>query len=409
MPDLTQRPVHRLWLLQQARSLFDFFQFASINPKGGFFSLGNNSIPQPVGPNGAVRQIHDTARMVHCYVMAHQMGLPGADRVIDHGMDYLWNGHRDTVNDGFFWCVDDHGTPNPTKQAYGHAFVLLAASSAKVVGHPDADRLLAKITDILLTRFWDDLAGATTEEYSADWQPLGPYRGQNSNMHLTEALMSAFEATGDGMYLTMAERIADLIINRHARAMNWRVAEHFNADWSVNRDYAGDPMFRPYGTTPGHALEWSRLLVQLHELGGKRLPWLREAAEALFLHTCAISWDMATGGFYYTLDWNDKPAQSDRYWWPCCEGIAAAAVLRASGGGQVFEDWYARILGFAATHLIDTKGGAWHPELDSALCPVNRVFTGKPDIYHAVQACLIPLLPPTGSVTRGLATVGIII
>jgi hypothetical protein len=25
-----------------------------------------------------------------------------------------------------------------------------------------------------MRRFWDDAAGATTEEYSADWQPLGP-------------------------------------------------------------------------------------------------------------------------------------------------------------------------------------------------------------------------------------------
>ncbi len=407
LPDITQRPVHRLWLLDQARHLFDFFQVTAINPKGGFFPLGNNSLPLPVGPSGATRQIHDTARVVHCFVMAQQLGLPGADRIIDQGMAYLWNHHRDTTHGGYFWGVDDHGTPNPSKQAYGHAFVLLAASSAKVAGHPDADRLLADISQVLLTRFWDHEAGATTEEYSADWQPLGDYRGQNSNMHLTEALMAAFEATADTSYLSMAERIADLIINRHARAMGWRVAEHFHADWSVDRDYRGDPMFRPYGTTPGHALEWSRLLVQLHELGGRKLPWLREAAEALFLNTCAVGWDSATGGFYYTLDWADKPAQPDRYWWPCCEGIAAAAVLRASGGGPEFEDWYTRIWSFASTHLIDRQGGAWHPELDSNLTPVNRVFTGKPDIYHAVQACLIPLLPPTGSVTRGLATVGL--
>ena len=91
-------------------------------------------------------------------------------------------------------------------------------------------------------------------------------------MHLTEALMAAFEATGDRTYLTMAERIAALIINCHARAEGWRVAEHFHADWSVDRDYAGDPMFRPAGTTPGHALEWSRLLVQLWELGGRAPP-----------------------------------------------------------------------------------------------------------------------------------------
>jgi hypothetical protein len=28
------------------------------------------------------------------------------------------------------------------------------------------------------------------------------------------------------------------------------------------------------------------------------------------------------------------------------------------------------------------------------------VFTGKPDLYHALQACLIPLFPATGSLTK---------
>ena len=30
-------------------------------------------------------------------------------------------------------------------------------------------------------------------------------------------------------------------------------------------------------------------------------------------------------------------------------------------------------------------------------------FGGKGDIYHALQACLIPLYPATGSLTKGLA------
>ena len=38
-----------------------------------------------------------------------------------------------------------------SKQAYGHAFVLLAASSAKLVGHPLADQMLADVTQALQT------------------------------------------------------------------------------------------------------------------------------------------------------------------------------------------------------------------------------------------------------------------
>ena len=402
-PDFVTRPAHRAWLLDQARGLFDFFQFTAPNPAGGFFPLDTRGRPLPVGSNGALRQIHDTTRMVHCFAMAHLLGIPGADRLVDHGIDFLWSRHRDTAYGGYFWSVDDAGPVNASKQAYGHAFVLLAASSASVVGHPDAGRLLADVTEVLHAHFWDAKAGATTEEYKADWQPLGSYRGQNSNMHLTEALMAAFEATGERGYLAMAQSIAELIINRHARAEGWRVAEHFDAGWNVDRAYAGDPMFRPSGTTPGHALEWSRLLVQLWELGGRAQSWMREAAEALFLRTCEIGWDRARGGFYYTLGWDDRPDQTDRFWWPCAEGIAAAAVLRQAGGDARFEEWYRRIWGFTAAHLIDHEAGGWHPELDADMRPVARVFTGKPDLYHAVQACLIPLVPATGSVTRGLA------
>ena len=401
-PAFTVRPVHRAWLLDQARDLFGFFQRAALNPGGGFHALDAKGHPIP-SPNGGVRCLHEATRMVHCFTMAHQLGLPGADRMIDHGMDFIWRRHRDTGNGGYFWGVDDTGPVNPTKQAYGHAFVLLAAASAKIVNHPDADRLIADVTGVIVERFWDAKAGATTEEYQADWSQISAYRGQNSNMHLTEALMAAFEATGARDYLTMAERIANLVINCHARAEGWRVAEHFHADWTVDRAYAGDPMFRPAGTTPGHALEWSRLLVQLWELGGRSHPWMAEAAKALFLNTCEVGWDRSGGGFYYTLNWDDTPDRSDRFWWPCAEGIAAASVLRQIDGDPRFEGWYRRIWSFVATHVIDQRNGGWWPELDDGLRPVSRVFSGKPDLYHAVQACLIPLLPATGSATRGLS------
>jgi sulfoquinovose isomerase len=396
-PDFTARPVHRQWLLGQALDLFRVFG-RSTDPAGGFYTLDAAGQPRADG----LRQIHETTRMVHCQAIGLQLGLPGAAEMVDHGMRYLWARHRDAARGGYHWSLSDDAVADGRKQAYGHAFVLLAASSAKVVGHPDADRLLADVSTVIRAHFWDEAVGASREEFDADWNEVPGYRGQNANMHLTEALMAAYEATGEAEYLTMAERIATLIIQRHAQAQGWRVAEHFHADWTLDRDYAGDPMFRPAGTTPGHALEWARLLIQLWHLGGHRLDWLRPAAEALFRRTVEIGWDKAQGGFYYTLDWEDVPSQRDRYWWPCAEGIGAAAVLHASGGDAEFEGWYRRIWGFTAQHLIDPAGG-WYPELGADdLRPISRVFDGKPDIYHALQACLIPLVPPSGSLTRGL-------
>lgn len=401
---------HRMWLLQQADALFSFFERQSLNPLGGFHELDDFGRPQAPGSvpgKFAGRQIHVTTRMVHCFAIAHLLGRPGADVLVDHGMDFLWNGHRDTANGGYFWGVGYEGPTNATKQAYGHAFVLLAASSAKVAGHPDADRLLTDISTVLRDRFWEDAYGAVAEEFTADWKPFDNYRGQNSNMHLTEALMAAFEATGDTTYLRMAERIADLIIRRHSAAAGWRLPEHFTTDWQVDRDYSGDPMFRPYGTTPGHSLEWARLLLQLWELGGRKIDWLPDAAKNLFGQATADGWDKDAGGFYYTLEWDGSARIKDRYWWPCCEAIGAASFLNAIDGDAAYEEWYRRIWSFCATRFIDRENGGWHAQLDNDLKPNAGPFYGKPDIYHALQACLIPLLPTSGSITRGLTRSGL--
>jgi mannose/cellobiose epimerase-like protein (N-acyl-D-glucosamine 2-epimerase family) len=323
------------------------------------------------------------------------MGRPGSAAIIRHGLTALWALHRDPLHGGYRWQVGPGA--DTSKQAYGHAFVLLAAASAKMAGFAEAEPILADVTQVLERHFWEERHGATAEEFAEDWSPLSGYRGQNANMHLTEALMAAFEATGDRGYLTKAESIADLVIGRVARAHGWHVIEHFDADWQPDLAYRGSDMFRPFGTTPGHALEWSRLLGQLHVLGEERLAWLPEAAAGLFRQAVADGWDAAAGGFYYTLDYDNAPLIRDRLWWPCCEAIAAAAFLGARSGDPFYEVWYRRVWDWMATHLADPVHGGWHPELDDSLTPRPRFFIGKPDIYHLLQGFLIPLYPAEGS------------
>lgn len=401
----TALPYHRSWLLDQASSLLGFFEPHSINPAGGFFVLDNCGRPI-AGPAVQVREIHATTRMVHCFAIARLMGRPGADAFIDHGLDFLWNSHRDQANGGYFWSVGDGGPCDDEKKAYGHAFVLLAAASARVIGHPDADRLLDDVSEVLFTRFWEEAHGAAAEEFSRDWQPIGHYRGQNSNMHLAEACMAAFEATEDNSYLRIAESIATLLIQKLTAASGGRLPEHFNEKWQIERDYAGDDFFRPYGTTPGHWLEWTRLCLQLWELGERRDGWLPDAARALFDRAIAEGWN-GDGGFHYTLDWVGIPHLRNRLWWPCAEGIGAAAFLNTIDGARRYEEWYRRIWDFVARELIDRENGGWRTEPVDPTARTVALFTGKPDLYHALQACLIPMLPTSGTITHGLTTVGL--
>ncbi|WP_353471564.1 AGE family epimerase/isomerase [Salipiger sp. H15] len=384
-----------------ALAQLDFFR-ASLREDGGFDTLEVDGSPVP----GQPQDLMTTARLIHSYAIAHIAGAPDCLRIVDAGMAALatdWPaGHRDAEHGGYLPIPRD-GAPAPStdKQAYGHVFVLLAAASAKSVGHPDADRLLAEAAAVIEARFWDEETGRLQDEFRRDWQVFSDYRGMNANMHGVEAFLAAYEATGDAVWLTRAGRILDFFTGRVAPEHDWRLPEHYRTDWSVDAGYEGNPMFRPAGTTPGHSLELGRLLLQYWDLTGRADAALPERARKLIETAAEGAWREA-GGFAYTLDFDGTPLVTDRYWWPVTEGIGAFAALAKQGGQASDLDWYARLWQVSDALFIDAARGGWFPEVDEAGQPVARMFTGKPDIYHALQACLFPLAPGLSGYYRDL-------
>ena len=99
----------------------------------------------------------------------------------------------------------------------------------------------------------------------------------------------------------------------------------------------------------------------------------------------------------------------DRLHWVLCEAIGAAAVL---GEDELQARWWEH----AERFYIDRERGSWHHELDAANRPSSMVWQGKPDIYHALQATLIPrvalapslaqALQPRGSTPPGIGPSG---
>ena len=275
-----------------------------------------------------VREIHVTTRTVHCFAIARLMGRPGADRFIDHGMDFLWNAHRDTTHGGYVWGVggDDR------KQAYGHAFVLLAASSAKLVGHPDADRLLADVTEVLGRASGRRRSAPRRRSSAATGRASPAIAARIPTCTSPRRRWPPSRRPASACTSTGPSSIATHIIQRSAPGAGWMVPEHFDENWELVREFSDGDVFRPYGLTPGHSLEWTRLLLQLWELGGRRLAWLPEAARALFAQATGPGWDAERGGFFYTLGWDGKPHHRNRLWWPAAEGVGAAAFLNVIDG-----------------------------------------------------------------------------
>lgn len=388
-------PAHLAFLRKDARRQLAFFR-ASLRPDGRFAVLDHDGTPLPDAP----QELHTTTRLIHAYALGQALGTPGAGEIIDAGMAALNRHHRDPVHGGFFWSFTPDGPADATKLAYGHVFVLLAAASALHAGHPDAPALLDEADAVLSARFWDDTHGLFADEFTRDWQPFSTYRGMNANMHGIEALLAAHEATGAAHFLTRAGRILDFFVTRMAPAYGWRLPEHYDDQWRPDPDYRGNPMFRPAGTTPGHSLEIARLAIQHWDLAGRPEDGTPIRARALIETALHDAW-LPGGGLAYTLGEGGRVAVADRYWWPVAEGIGALTALMRIDPQPADAEWYAGLWAFAEAHLIDAARGGWFPELDAHLRPVARQFHGKPDIYHALQADLLPLAP---GVSRLLAT-----
>ena len=379
-------PEHQSWLRTQALEQYAFFK-KSLMPDGRFAVLDYDGTPL----TSDLQELHTTTRMVHSYALGLPLGADGAAEVIDRGMSYLWTHHRDTDHGGYLWGITSDGIGDDRKLAYGHAFVLLAASSAKIAGHPDADRLLDDVWQVLVERYWEEDHGLFADEFNRDWSPMSTYRGMNANMHSVEALLTAYEATGERDFLDRAGRILDFFVYQTAPQHGWRLPEHYTETWQVDPDYDGNPMFRPGGTTPGHSFELSRLMLQYWDLVGRPEGDHIKVARRLLDQALNDAWHAELGGFVYTLNFDGSWRRADRYWWPVTEAIGTLAAFQKLAPSTEDDAWYRKLWDHAKAHLIDPENGGWLPELDETNQPTGHQFEGKPDIYHSVQAAVFPL------------------
>lgn len=407
-PHRLASPAHGRWLENEFDALTGFASDAATVHGFGYL----DDAGEVVESRGS--ELYLTCRMTHVFALAHLLGRPGAASQVDHGIASLTGPFRDDVDGGWYSSLGSDGSPaDASKAAYAHAFVILAASSAAEADRPGARELLAEALEISERHFWREPEGMVVESWDSSFSQLEQYRGVNANMHTVEAYLAAADATGDDIWLERALRITTRVVDDFARGASWRIPEHFTPSWEPIYDYnSDDPAhpFRPAGATIGHWFEWARLALHveagLNARGREAPAFLLEGARALFDAGVEEGWAVdGADGFVYTVDFEGNPLVRERMHWVVAEALAAAAALFQRTGGQNYEAWYRLWWEYAAVHLIDPEGSWWH-ELSPSNEVSRTVWEGKPDIYHAAQATLVPRLPLTPmfatAVRRGL-------
>ena len=360
------------------------------SPGGASYYLGDDGTPWTDRP----RETWITCRMAHVYSIGSMMGIDGCRELAEAAVRGLGGGLKDRVSGGWFAGLTPDDEPLPNKQCYAHAFVILAATSAKLAGIEGADELLADAVRIYDEKFWNEEEGLSCDTWNTEFTVLDDYRGINANMHTVEAFLALADAVGDEKYRVRAGRIIDRVI-AWAAGNDYRIPEHFTSDWKPdlekNREKPDDP-FKPYGATPGHGIEWARLISQWAvSFDNARKDVYIDAAVKLYNRAVADAWNAdGAPGIVYTTDWNGVPVVRDRMHWTLAEAINTSAVLFRLTGDSKFGNDFSMFMKYLDETVLDHDTGSWFHQLDENNKLKGTVWPGKSDVYHAFQAMLIP-------------------
>ena len=386
----------RKFLLEHIQHTMRFYHPRAVDPTGGFYHFFKED---GTIYDATTRHLVSSTRFLYTYSMAYQhFGQPEYLQAVHHGVQFLRAAHRDPATGGYAWVLKyENGKAeilDGTNHCYGLAFVVLAYAYAIQAGVAEAKEYLKEVFELMEQRFWSEEHGLYADEASPDWSTLFPYRGQNANMHACEAMIAAFETTGEARYLERAALLARNIAVRQAGLAGGLVWEHYRPDWSVDWEYNRNDktnIFRPWGYQPGHLVEWAKLLMILERhkdrLAGDT-SWLVPRAEEFFAAAVDKAWDPERGGLYYGFAPDDSICDSDKHFWVQAEAIPAAALLGARTQEKSYWDWYERLWAYCWQNFVDHKYGAWY----RILSPDNHRYSdekspaSKVD-YHTMGAC----------------------
>ena len=297
----------------------------------------------------APRRVRVQARQIYCFAKAAQIGwYPEGREIAIKGLDYLLaKAKSPDGRPGFVHLLDPDGsTMNATRDSYDHAFVLLALSTVYRLSHDaqvreEIESLLNFLDADLRSRHGGFIEGI----------PATLPRRQNPQMHLFEAMIATFDATGDPVYQSRAGELFGLFIANLYDAQRQVLGEYFEDDWSK---------IEPVCVEPGHQAEWVWLLKGFERI--TNCPTGRHRAELL---ASALRFrDDVTGCLFDEGNVDGSIRKVTRRCWPQTE-IAKAWIAQAEAGEQGAADEARNALVRLYRHYLRHPVlGGWYDQFD---------------------------------------------
>jgi mannose/cellobiose epimerase-like protein (N-acyl-D-glucosamine 2-epimerase family) len=312
-------------------------------------------------------------RQVYVFSHAATMGWSAGAKLAEPGVSYLIERAWQGPDKGFAKLTTrEGGVLDPTPDLYDLAFVLFAFSwRHKSMGDQLSLDWMHRTLDFIEQHmrhpgglgFWHQL-------------PPEGFRLQNPHMHLTEACLAAFEATGEQRFADHAKALVKLFQTKFFDAASGTLAEYFNDDWS--RAAGDDGRI----TEPGHQMEWAWILNAARKLLG--IDTAAEIRAAIrFAETYGV--DHITAVTYNAVRDDGTPIDRGSRTWPNTERLKAAVALYELDGvdpAPVIDPTVELLL---QRYLSHNPAGTWIDAFDGNGKPTAKNVPAS-TLYHVFLA-----------------------
>ncbi|HEY2661469.1 MAG TPA: AGE family epimerase/isomerase [Caulobacteraceae bacterium] len=297
------------------------------------------------------KRLRVQARQVYVYSHASLMGYAPGLAVAEAGWTFMKE-HGWLEEGGWARRLGrEGGIVDPTIDLYDQAFALFAIgwwvrASGDISALEWADRTLDAIDARLGRpdgRGWHAEAPAPAEAV------------QNPHMHMLEALLALYEATGADRYAVRALKVADLLRGVFFDAETSTLAEYYDQDWRRM------PGVRGRIIEPGHQFEWAWILRHATRLTGVDFG---DTARGLFTFAETNGVDPATGLTFDAVLDDGSPHDGRHRSWPQTEALKAH-LAEIEFGGRPLDRRPAQITANLLDRYLDRPlPGTWCDHLD---------------------------------------------
>jgi mannose/cellobiose epimerase-like protein (N-acyl-D-glucosamine 2-epimerase family) len=333
---------------------------------------------------GGFQRARVAGRQLYVFSHAEVLGWPGARPMADACYEALmlrfWRG----PDKGFELRVRADGGPlDDTPDLYDHAFVLFAlAWRYRATGAGAVQAQMHQTLDMIESV----LAHPSGRGFGHE-MPRALPRQQNPHMHLLEAALAAFEATGEARFQALASDLVALFQNRFFGRASSTLAEFFADDWARAPGDAGRLV------EPGRQFEWAWILGQAQALFG----WpLGDDIGALVGFAEKYGVDPATGVTFNSVRDDGAPLDRGSRTWPNTERIKGWLAMAETRGVDPRRTVGQSCAVLFQRYLDPAPVGGWIDAFDAAGAPCAATIPAS-TLYHlflafAEMICLKHLL-----------------